>query len=109
MKNFVQVGDVLDLILTADVASGGITIQGSIVGVAQKAGVTGDTVPHKTTGVYDLPYGVAATISAGDKIYWDTTNSRVTKTATANTLIGHATEARASGAATARVRLVPVP
>ncbi len=107
MKNFVQQGDTLDLILTANVASGGVTIQGSIVGVAVKAGVIGETVAHKTTGVYDLPYGVAATVAAGDKMYWD--GSKVTKTASGNTLIGHATEARASSAATARVKLVPVP
>lgn len=105
MKNFVQDGDVLDLILTADVASGGVTVQGSIVGIAQKAGKIGEKVPHKTTGVFDLPYGVATAVAAGDKVYWD--GSKVTKTVGSNTLIGHATEARASGAAFARVRLIP--
>lgn len=107
MKNFVQQGDTLDLTLAADVASGGVTVQGSIVGVAAKAGKAGETVAHKTTGVFDLPYGVNAAVAAGDKIYWD--GAKVTKTVGTNTLIGHATEARLANAVTARVKLVPVP
>ena len=107
MKNFVQEGDTLDLVLLADVLSGGVTVQGSIVGIAVKSGKTGDTVAHKTTGVFDLPYSVNAAVVAGDKIYWD--GAKVTKTVSTNTLIGHATEARAANAVTARVRLVPAP
>lgn len=107
MKNYIQDGDVLDLTLLADVASGGLVIQGSIVAVAQIAGKTGDIVPCKTTGVYDLPYGVNAAIVVGDKIYWD--GAKVTKTVGSNTLIGHATAVRAANAAFAAVKLVPVP
>lgn len=104
MKNFVQEGDVLDLVLTADVASGGVTVQGAIVGVAQKAGKIGDTVPHKTSGVFDLPYGVATAVAAGDKLYWD--GAKLTKTVSTNAYFGHATAARLSGAATARAKLI---
>ena len=107
MKNFVQEGDTLDLVLLADVLSGGVTVQGSIVGIAVKSGKIGDTVSHKTTGIFDLPYGVNAAITAGDKIYWD--GAKVTKTVSTNTLMGHATEARLANAVTARVKLVPVP
>lgn len=107
MKNFVQEGDTLDLVLTAAVKSGGVTVQGNIVGIAVKDGEIGDTVAHRTTGVYDLPYGTATAIAAGDRLYWD--GAKVAKTATDNKLLGHATEPRASGAATARVKLIPVP
>lgn len=37
--------------------------------------------------------------SVGDALYWDATNSRLTKTSTSNTLCGHALEAKASAAA----------
>jgi hypothetical protein len=36
--------------------------------------------------------------SSGDKVYWDNTNKEATEIATANTLIGGATEAVAGGA-----------
>ena len=44
---------------------------------------------------------------AGDKVYWDNTAKEVTKTATANTLIGAAIDAVGGGAGetTGRVRL----
>lgn len=34
--------------------------------------------------------------AVGDALYWDATNSRLTKTSTSNTLCGHALEAKAS-------------
>ena len=45
--------------------------------------------------------------AVGDKVYWDNTNKRTTKTATDNTLIGVALGAVGSGAddTTGRVRL----
>lgn len=41
----------------------------------------------------------------GDVLYWDATNKRLTTTATSNTRVGVAVEAKAGGAATARIRL----
>lgn len=104
MKNYVESGDTIELVLAADVLAGGVTVQGAIVAVATKSGKVGDTVAHKTTGVYDLPYGAAAVITAGDKLYWDGT--KLTKTVGSNTYFGHATEARAANAGTARAKLI---
>ena len=44
---------------------------------------------------------------AGDKIYWDNTNFRFTKTVASNTLAGVAYEDKASAAATACIQLWP--
>ena len=108
MKNFVQDGDVVDLTLTSDVASGEGRITGVIFGVAQKAGKTGDKVPFKTNGVFNLPYGVNAAVSEGDKIYWAAATKNVTKTDAGNTAIGYATVAAAANAEALAVKLVPV-
>ena len=58
-------------------------------------------------GVFDLKKVASQAWAAGDKVYWDNTNKEATKTATANTLIGVATEAVAGGAGDVigRVRL----
>lgn len=47
--------------------------------------------------------------AGGDKIYWDDTNKKFTKTDTNNTLCGIAYEAKTSAAATATILLVPTP
>lgn len=41
----------------------------------------------------------------GDKVYWDDTNKRLTKTATANTLCGYAAEEAASADTTGKFKL----
>lgn len=107
MKNFIQEGRVIDVVLAANILSGAALLVGQMFGVAQKAGSTGDTVGLLTEGVFDLTYGVAATVAVGDLIYWDDAAKTVTKTATGNKKIGYAVEAAASSAATLRVRLVP--
>jgi len=104
MKNFVQDGDVLDLLLSADVAAGGVVIAGDIVGIAITDGKSGATISVKTSGVFDLPYGVNAAVTLGAKVYWD--GSKTTGTATGNTLMGHAVKAAAANDATLRVKLI---
>lgn len=106
MKNFVQQGETLDLTLAADVVAGMPVIQGDIVAIAVVSGKSGDTIPCKTTGVYDLPYGVAAAVSVGAKVYWASAGN-VTGTSSGNVLMGHAVKAAASGDATIRLKLVP--
>ena len=58
-------------------------------------------------GITTLKKVASQAWAAGDKVYWDNTNKEATKTATANTLIGVATEAVAGGAGDVigRVRL----
>jgi predicted RecA/RadA family phage recombinase len=54
VKNFVQSDEVMDVTLTAVVASGGVMDLGKIVGVAAEAGVTGDVVAVATRGVFSV-------------------------------------------------------
>ena len=56
-------------------------------------------------GVFRLSKVAALAINPGDTVYWDATNSLVTKTASGNTKIGVATEAAANPSATVNVRL----
>ena len=107
MKNFVQDGDVLEFTVATEIASGEGRLTGVMFGVAQKAGKAGSKVPFKTSGVFELPYGVNAAVAEGDKIYWAAGTKNVTKTATDNTAIGVASEACDANAAVARVKLIP--
>lgn len=107
MKNYIQQGLVIDVVLAATIASGAALLVGKLFGVAQKAGAIGETVGLVTEGVFDLPYGVAATVAVGDLVYWDDTAKTVTKTATSNTKVGVAVLAAASADPTLRVKLIP--
>lgn len=102
MRNFVQPGDQLSVAAPYAVATGGGLLVGSLFGVAKGPAANGATVVIMTEGVFDLPKATGA-VTQGAKLYWDNTNKVVTTTATSNTLIGVATQAAASGDATARV------
>ena len=105
MKNFVQQGDNIDgLIAPRNLASGEGSLVGSLFSVASNATLSGATFVGVTRGVFDLPKATGA-ITQGAKVYWDNTAFNVTTTAGGNTLIGVATQAAASGDATARVKL----
>ncbi len=71
MKNAFQDGRVIDVTLTADVASGGVVTQGRLIGVAVMAGVVGDIVPVHVEGVFRLPKLNTAVIAAGAPVTWD--------------------------------------
>ena len=104
MKNFVQDGDTLTLTAPAALNAGDGFLVGTIFAVASEAAANGAAVEGATEGVFDLPKATGA-ITAGAKVYWDNTNKNVTTTATSNTLIGAATLAATSGAATVRVKI----
>ena len=107
MKNYVQPGNTITLTAPYAVTSGDGLLVGSIFGVAAGHAEDGETVEAALVGIFDLNKVASQAWSTGDKIYWDNTNKEATKTATANTLIGVATEAVAGGAGDliGRVRL----
>jgi predicted RecA/RadA family phage recombinase len=107
MKNYVQPGNIITLIAPYAVTSGDGLLVGSIFGVASGTAILGDSVETAVEGVYDLKKVASQAWAAGDRIYWDNTARQTTKTLTANTLIGVATEAVAGGATDliGRVRL----
>lgn len=103
MKNFVQEGCNVDIALPYVRTAGQGVLLGTLFGVCIVDGASGATVTIATEGVYDLT--ATGTASAGDAAYWDNTNKRITATSTDNTKVGTFLAAKASGDATARVRL----
>ena len=105
MRNFVQRGETI----TATTPAGGIVsgdpiLIGAMFGVAATSQAAGDPVELAVAGVFSLPKGAEA-ITAGAALYFDATEGEVTTTATANHLVGVATEDAGTGAATIPVRL----
>lgn len=99
MKNFVQRGDTIDVVLAAILASGAPIVVGTRVGVAKVAGVIGDTVAVALEGVFTLAKATGTTPGQGDVLYWDDTAKKVTTSAAsgANLKIGYAWAAALTG------------
>lgn len=60
-------GDRMDYTCTADVSAGDVVLVGSIYGVAEAGGKTGDVIAVSTVGVFELTAGAA--ITQGAKVY----------------------------------------
>lgn len=105
MKNFVQPGNTVTVTApTGGVTSGQGLLVGSLFGIAAFTAAQAADVEAVTEGVFDITKATGE-ITQGAKVYWDNTAKNVTTTSSGNTLIGVATQAAASGDATARVRL----
>ena len=105
MNNYLQPGNTLPLVAPYAVASGAGVKVGGLFGVACNAALAGAPVEVKRDGAYVLPCVPADTLAAGAKVYWDDTARTCTSTATANTLIGAAIEAKTAGVTSVRVVL----
>lgn len=104
MNNWIQPGETITLIAPRNVASGAGLLVGSIFGIAKAATPAGANVETELVGVVDHAKAAGA-VTQGQKLYWDNAAFVVTTTAGGNTQIGVATQAAASGDATARVLL----
>ena len=104
MRNFIQPGHSLDLTVPAPVLSGSGILIGSIFGVCATDALSGATVAVSVEGVFTLPKASGA-VTVGQPVFWDNTAKLVTTVSTANTRIGVATAAAATGDATVPVRL----
>lgn len=103
--NYVQEGKTLDYTPSgADVASGDFVVIGTIGGVAKTTIADGKTGAVHISGVFSIAKASGA-VTQGAKLYWNSTNSNLTTTASGNTLVGVAAEAAASGDATAKLLL----
>ena len=105
MKNFVQNGDTLSLTAPYAVSSGGGLLVGDIFGIAADDAANGASVQAMVDGVFDIAKTAGQTFAQGDPVYWDNAAKTVTAVYAANQMIGFATQAAASGDATARVSL----
>jgi predicted RecA/RadA family phage recombinase len=102
MKNYIQTGDTLTVTAPADVSSGDLVVVGSIIGVAAYDAASGADVEVDTDGVFELPKVVTDVIGQGDKLYWDSSVKKLTKTAGTGSkpLVGCATVSAGNGAST---------
>lgn len=110
MRNYVQKGETLPFTApTGGVEGGKGYLIGAIFCVAVASIAAGDQFQGMVEGVFCLPSatGSGSNFDEGAKLYWDDTNDVVTKTATGNTFIGHAVEAKLVAGVEAVVRLAP--
>lgn len=105
MRNHVQPGNILTIPAPAAVASGGVVIAGSIIGIAAETVAAGEMVDVDVVGVFALPKVAADAVTLGAPIYWNATTKLATVTASGNTKLGVATEAAAASTGAVRVRL----
>ena len=86
--------------------SGAGVLVGAIFGIATTDADAGAAVNIAVEGVFELNKATGAAIDQGAKVYWDVAGSQCVATGGAGkALIGVATEAAGSSAATVRVRL----
>jgi predicted RecA/RadA family phage recombinase len=105
MKNFIQAGEVLDYTPGAAVVSGAVAVIGARIGIVVAdipAGVTGAL---RVKGVVELAKLGTDNVAQGEVLYWDATNSRLTKTAGSNVLAGYAARPAGNGVTTVWLHL----
>jgi len=103
--NFIQEGKALDYTPSgSSLVSGEFLLLGIIGAVAATAIADGKTGAVHVSGVFSVPKASGA-ITQGAKLYWNSTNSNLTTTATGNTIVGVAAEAAASGDANVKILL----
>lgn len=101
---FLQDGRSIDYTPASDVAAGDvIVLGGNLIGIATRPIPASTTGALATQGIFRITKLSTDNVAAGDILYWDSTNRRVTKTSTGNTRIGLAVAASPSGQATADV------
>lgn len=107
MQNYIQPGDIIDLVAPAGgFTSGVITRVGAFVGVPQCTVAAGEIGAVKLTGVFDLAKVPAQAWTQGQAIYLNAAGTQLTSvSATGVFLVGAATEAAANPSAVGRVRL----
>jgi predicted RecA/RadA family phage recombinase len=106
-KNFVQPGQQLTLTAPAGGVTAGVGVLiGTLFGISLGTAIAGASFDLATDGVWDIAKLSTEVWAAGDKIYWDNANARVTNAATgALRPVGHAAAAAANPSSTGRVRL----
>jgi predicted RecA/RadA family phage recombinase len=91
MKNFIARGQVIDVVLAAGVLSGGVVKVGSMIGIANTDGSTGDTIAVSFEGAYgSVPKATGTAWTQGDPLFWDAGAGKLTKVAPGNTFAGYA-------------------
>ena len=103
-------GESLYVTLAADAAANDIVVQGNIVGVAQEAGSSGDSILIHLEGTWSpVPKTTGTAWTVGQKLYWKASTSKLTTVSTDGVFAGVAWAAAASGDTTGEILLVCCP
>lgn len=106
---FIHNGDSIDYTPGAAVAAGDVVVQGDLIAIAKLDIAAGQLGALATVGVFDVPKatGAGTDITAGAKLWWNATNSRVEKTdgSGVHKYLGKAVRAALTTDATVRIRL----
>lgn len=106
MKNAVAEGKTVSFTPSTAKASGEAVLIGSWLGVAVNDVAANTPGVFRIEGVFTLPkLSTDAVSAAGAPLYWDNTNSRLTTTASGNTLSGKSYDASGSGTATVQIKI----
>ena len=107
MKNYEQKGEAINYLVpnATTIAAGAVVQIGqSLTGVAVTGGTAGETIVVNLCGVYELPKTTSLVITQGDRLFWNSATSRITKTIT-HRPIGVAWADQASNDTTVLVQL----
>jgi predicted RecA/RadA family phage recombinase len=110
MINYIQPGNAITAAAPYQRNAGqGALLGGSLFGVAVDTVASGATGVFWTEGVYELTKlsGASESFTLGTRIFWDNTNKRLTVVSTSNVCVGVVTEAAATDAVVARIKLQP--
>lgn len=93
MKNYIQDGTALDVIVPAAVVSGQAVLYGKMLGVhVSDAALNEETVAH-FKGVHSVPKVGATAMAFGAELYWDDAAKNLTTVAAGNTFVGYCAKA----------------
>lgn len=102
---YVMSGEVIDYVAGGTITSGQVLVISKRIGVATQAIANGATGAVRVKGIFTLAKLSTDVIAAGDLLYWDAGNSRLTSTSAGNTLAGYATAASGNGVSTVDINL----
>jgi predicted RecA/RadA family phage recombinase len=106
MQNYIQDGNVLTLTPGAAVVSGvGYLFGTSLFGVAVADVAISTPGAFMTEGVVQIAKTSALAITAGDRLFWDSTNKVVNKTTTSQQCVGIALADAANPSSTVVMKL----
>lgn len=106
MKNYITHGQKVTIVASAAIASGSGVLENLLFGVATKSAATGEALDIQVEGVVELPKVSTEVWAVGEPLYWDDTNSRLTKvSATGLVLVGCVYQAAGNPTSVGQVRL----
>lgn len=103
--NFVRKAGYVIYTAGSDISAGDVVDIGDQYGIAVTDISNGDDGVVKLDGIWDLTLQTGETITVGDRLYWDSSNEVVTETATADTFIGTALEAKTTTSSTTKLQV----